>query len=146
MTCRHKPGDPDCSSHPYHPNNPSNLHARDVEKKLAAAEKQLKDMETDKSRFEVVDVAEINGHLVLKVRYPSCPKCEYEGIKVMVFLKCDAKVALKWKEIDPHFRPTKHQPHQAPSPSARFPGSPEGWNDALDYARNKPNTDRDRGL
>jgi hypothetical protein len=137
MTCRHAPGDPNCSSHWAHPDNPSNVHARDIEEQLKKARKQLDDMQADKTKFEIVDVSEINNNLVLKVRYPSCPKCEFEGIKVMVFLNCNAKMALKWREIDPHFRPNNNIETQAPSPAARFPGTPTGWNDALEYAKSK---------
>ena len=69
--------------------------------------------------------------MVLKVKYPSCKNCSYEGIKVMVFLDTTALDALRWKRIDPHFK------DKAPSPAARFPASDEGWNDALAYAANK---------
>jgi hypothetical protein len=31
-------------------------------------------------------------------------------------------------------------PGEAPSPAARFPASPEGWQDALDYAAKKERT------
>jgi hypothetical protein len=56
----------------------------------------------------------------------------------MVFLNVSELDALKWKEIDPHFRDEKHRlATAAPSPAARFPGSDEGWLDAYAYARAK---------
>jgi len=82
----------------------------------------------------------------MKVKYPSCKKCDYEGNKVMVFLNVSEKDILKWKEIDPHFRaPVEDQyvksinrePRKAPSPAARFPASDEGWKDAIEYAKRK---------
>ncbi len=89
--------------------------------------------------FTVEDGEVIGPHLVLKVKYPNCTLCEYEGCKVMVFLNVDFKVAIKWRVIDPHFRdPKKFVPTtEAPSPAARFPASKEGWQDAIEYATKK---------
>jgi hypothetical protein len=59
---------------------------------------------------------------------------------VMVFLNVSALSALKWKKIDPHFRANTGVnvvASNAPSPSARFPGSKEGWEDAVVYANRK---------
>jgi hypothetical protein len=55
----------------------------------------------------------------------------------MVFLNITEIQALKWKEIDPHFRDDKNTVTAAPSPAARFPASPQGWSDAIEYARTK---------
>jgi hypothetical protein len=85
----------------------------------------------------IEDVARVGPHLVLKVTYPSCPDCSYEGTKVMVFLDISELQALKWRTIDPHFREVKPGANEAPSPSARFPATPEGWEDALAYAQGK---------
>ena len=76
----------------------------------------------------------MGAHLVMKVKYPNCALCAYEGQKVMVFLNVTEAQVLKWRRIDPHFRATKALPQEAPSPAARFPASQEGWRDALDYA------------
>lgn len=94
---------------------------------------------TDFSKFEIVDVREISGNLVVKVKYPDgCKDCSYENNKVLVFLGMTTLQAIKWRKIDPHFRePTRtHAPTEAPGPAARFPASPEGWQDAIFYAEN----------
>ena len=130
MTCRHSAGDPACSSHPDHPDNPANRRVREIEARTPDSEK-----------FEIIDVVVISPHLVLKVQYPNCAKCSYEGTKVMVFLNCSTVDALKWRKIDPHFRPYKQgqNPREAPGPDARFPASEEGWRDAVAYANIKAN-------
>jgi len=57
----------------------------------------------------------------------------------MVFLNVPEMQALSWRKIDPHFRDPKRGPlkTEAPSPAARFPGSADGWQDALNYAKSK---------
>lgn len=87
--------------------------------------------------FKIVDYEQVDKHLVLKVRYPSCKKCAYDQCKVMVFLNATMKRALAWTRIDPHFREEKNASPEAPSPAARFPASLEGWSDAIAYARSK---------
>lgn len=120
MTCRHEPGDPSCSS-----NRP--------------AYGGVSPATPDASAFEVVEAEQVGPHLVVKARYPNCARCSYEGVKVMVFLGCSALEALRWRRVDPHFREPgrPRDPREAPSPAARFPASPEGWADALGYARGK---------
>lgn len=126
MTCRHRPGDPDCSSHP------SNAYRSDPAPTTP-----------DKSNFVVEEIEEVGPHLVMKVRYPNCVRCSYEGNKVMVFLNVRTIDAIRWKIIDPHFRDRRDgraaKSAIAPSPAARFPGDPEGWVDALEYAQQKRN-------
>lgn len=130
MTCKHTPGDPACSSHWAHPNNPANVRAQKLEARTP-----------DKNNYEILEAARFGKHLVLKVQYPNCSRCSYEGTKVMVFLNISEMEALKWKEIDPHFRDGKGSVTAAPSPAARFPASPQGWNDAVEYAKNKQQED-----
>lgn len=81
----------------------------------------------------------VGPHLVMKVLYSNCALCAYEGQKVLVFLNTSTLDALKWRKIDPHFRPqSTGRPHtEAPSPAARFPSTKDGWVDALTYAREK---------
>lgn len=126
MVCKHKPGDPECSSHPDHPDNPSNRYVRQQAASTPDAEK-----------YEILEVRRIGSHLVLKVSYPNCRKCSYEGVKVLVYKNVSETDVLRWKVIDPHFRDpqSSRTPREAPGPSARFPASKEGWNDALAYAR-----------
>lgn len=120
MTCRHMPGDPNCSSSPsyYRTYSETNLITPDSEK------------------FEIIDVEVVGFNLVMKVKYPNCSACSYEGNKVMVFRNTTPIDALKWKKIDPHFRDPKKpaNPREAPSPAARFPATAEGWKDAVSYA------------
>ena len=118
MTCRHSPGDPNCSSNKYTPPSPPT---------------------PDAENYSVVKAERIGSHLVLMVKYPNCARCKFEGNKIMVFLFVNELDALKWKKIDPHFRDSKAKVREteAPSPAARFPGSDNGWADALAYAKCK---------
>lgn len=142
MTCRHGPGDTNCSSHPY------NVAAREAEYREEERRRQAKEeleakryaMTPDKEKYEIVDFKRVGPHLVLKVVYPNCSKCSYEGNKVMVFLNVSESDVVKWRVIDPHFRertPQQNSPREAPGPSARFPATTEGWNDAIAYASGK---------
>lgn len=119
MVCRHSPGDPNCSS------------TQD------AYERYYQERTPDKRNYQILDVKEEGACLVLKVQYPNCAKCSYEGVKVMVFPNVLATDALKWTEIDPHFSdPTlKIPPTQAPSPIARFPANALGWERAIAFAK-----------
>jgi hypothetical protein len=126
MTCRHSSNDPNCGTY---------------QRQVAAARQlvAINDGDTpDKDNYEVLEVEAVGPHLVLKVLYPNCAKCAFEGMKVLVFTNTTIKDALKWKTIDPHFRSqTTSSAREAPSPAARFPGSEEGWQDALGYAKSK---------
>lgn len=119
MTCRHEPGDPNCSSHPRHYSSYDHAPSKTP----------------DASNYKIVAAERVGAHLVLKVKYPNCAACSFEGCKVMVFLNVTELQALVWRKIDPHFRgPAPAQPYEAPSPAARFPASTDGWRDALAYA------------
>jgi hypothetical protein len=127
MTCHHSAGDPNCSSTQRHYETSRELE--DLRKKINSP---------DSENFEVVQVEQIGKHMVLKVLYPNCEKCSYEGNKVMVFLNTSPADALLWKKIDPHFRDNKRHAklrQEAPSPEARFPASEKGWMDAIAYAK-----------
>lgn len=135
MTCKHD--DPI--------NNPSCTSYRTPERQAADLAKAREEVmqrfnipsTPDSANFDVEEVAEIGCHLVLKVRYPNCQKCSYEGAKVMVFANSSLKDAIRWKKIDPHFREPDVVPNHltAPSPIARFPASKEGWDLAIAFAR-----------
>ena len=120
MTCRHRPGDPSCSANrpTYQDTGPPT---------------------PDKTKYTIEEVERVGLNLVLKVLYPNCSRCAYKGNKVLVYLNVSEKDVLRWRVIDPHFRAPhpKGLPHEAPTPAARFPASPEGWQDALAYARSK---------
>ncbi len=74
-------------------------------------------------------MAEIGKFLILKIKYPNCSSCAFEGIKTIVYQNVKSSDALKWNEIDPHFSDPKFKRtyNQAPTPFARLPGSNEGW-------------------
>lgn len=130
MTCRHGPDDISCSSHP------DNVARRYAEN---ARDRAAKSATPDAAQYQILDVLRHGKHLVLKVRYPNCARCSYDGQKVLVFLDVTEVDVLRWREIDPHFRDPKtpRTPAEAPSPAARFPASPDGWADALAYAGRK---------
>lgn len=96
-------------------------------------------MTPDSSNYRIEEAERIGSHLVVRVRYPSCSRCEFDGNKVMVFLNVTEMQVIRWRRIDPHFRPPEKSPldTEAPSPAARFPATREGWADAVSYARGK---------
>lgn len=140
--CKHGNNDPDCSSY-----RTRHIYSRDDFDRHA--EKVWEDRPTtpDSKNFHIEEVEEVHAtelmrtvppvHLVIKVSYPNCAKCAFEGNKVLVFLNTKLKDAIKWKVLDPHFRdPTKMvKKGEAPSPDARFPASETGWKNALAFAR-----------
>lgn len=76
----------------------------------------------DPDHFEIDEIEETNGHLVLKIKYPNlarCADCSFEGAKVMVILNCTVKQAIKWRHIDPHFKDLKTGVKLAATHSAR---------------------------
>lgn len=145
MICRHAPGDTSCSSHPDHPDSPSNRRYQTSAPSVydssgfgyAAATVETPDAEN----YTIEKVERVGDHLVLEVLYPNCKKCSFEGRKVVVYLNVTEVQVLRWRKIDPHFKDPKAKvsPTEAPSPAVRFPASPEGWADALEYARSKLN-------
>lgn len=142
MTCRHSPGDPNCSSSPAGAARAAHyaeeLARREARNEIARLKAQLQQQTVDSKNYEIEEIARKGPHLAMKVRYPSCEKCSYEGVKVMVFLNVSEATVLRWRRIDPHFRgPTTASPTEAPSPAARFPASEEGWQDALAYLESK---------
>lgn len=104
-------------------------------KQLAEAEEKNKT--PDNTQYEIVEIFRVGEHVVLKVLYPNCRKCSYEGNKIMVFLNVSEVQLVKWRVIDPHFREGTSSEREAPPPAARFPASAEGMEDALAYARSK---------
>jgi hypothetical protein len=131
MTCRHKKGDPDCGStrpQRYSPPPP----------------KPREPPTPDAGNFDIEDCEQVGSCFVVKAKYPNCAKCAFEGTKILVFKGVTMKQALKWRRLDPHFRASVASPTEAPSPIARFPGTKEGWQDALYYSKWKSDaTSRD---
>ena len=146
MICRHSKGDPNCGSS----GGSSRVEYvyRDVPCNKPHKEAGDMVLTPDSKNYDIEAVEKIGSHLVLKVSYPNCKKCAYEGNKVMVFLNTTELDVLRWNELDPHLRPQKEEgtqyvkgalkdPKKAPSPAARFPASDEGWKDAIEYTRTK---------
>ena len=129
MSCQHIAGDPACSSHPKHQTYLREL--KELRERLNRASRDTPDSE----RFEVVDMEEVEGSLILTVLYPSCASCSYEGRKFMFFRDTMIRDVVFWKKIDPHFRAKESPKHEAPSPDARFPASPQGLEMARALAR-----------
>jgi len=82
---------------------------------------ELSERSPNPDEFKIVDYEQVDKHLVLKVRYPSCKRCAYDACKVMVFFDVTMKKALSWTRIDPHFREEEDVGHQAPSPRVLSP-------------------------
>lgn len=106
-------------------------------KQIEKLKTEIASLTPDASRFQIMEVEEVSKNLVLKVRFPSCKDCSFEGDKILVYFNVSSKDALKWKKIDPHFKINKTQFNEAPSPCGRFPSTPSGWKDAVEYAKNK---------
>jgi hypothetical protein len=119
-----------------------------TDRKIAELETKLAARSASTTNYSIERVERTGRHLVMQVRYPNCEHRAYEGLKTMVFLNVTEAAALRWRSIDPHFR-GRWEPKTellqdvikrqaaAPSPDARFPGDPDGWTDALVYARGK---------
>ncbi len=135
MTCRHDKNDSSCSSHRNYvdPDPPR----KEVERSFGAL--GFTPTTPDASNYEIMAVSRVGKHLVMKVKYPNCRSCAYEGSKIMVFTNVTEMQALRWRKIDPHFRDPKSLlgATEAPAPAARFPGSDNGWLDAIEYATRK---------
>ena len=134
MICRHSADDPNCSSHPNYQN--SQTYA-DEQAYYARLKKEQEPVTPDSENYEIIDVERVGSHIALKVKYPNCAKCAYEGTKILVYLNVSEVDILKWKKIDPHFSNKKRSAREAPSPACRFPASDEGWEDAIVYMKRK---------
>ena len=142
MVCRHAKGDPNCTTqYPhlfYEEKYGNDVKRLKAEKKKL--EKEIEAMSPNPKEFEIEDAVEVNdAYLVVKARFPSCLSCSYEGLKVIVYEGVGLRDAIKWQELDPHFRDPDSlgSTKIAPPPIARFPASETGWNDAIMYASNK---------
>lgn len=144
MSCRHRDGDPKCST-----KNPIEMAIRVrnlVEEADVMAKRWISNAarvtltvepgmpastlpaSPNPSEFSVIRCDFVsNVFFIIEAQYPSCAACSYEGRKLMVF-RVD-KPAVFWSRIDPHFRdPSKPVGNsEAPSPIARFPATEEGW-------------------
>lgn len=129
MSCRHQDGDPACTT-----KNPDEM------RKMARAMSARWDppsQSPDADEFDIIRIEEFASYLIAEVVYPSCAKCSYEGHKLIVWKNQNMRDAVRWKKVDPHFRPEEKlpDPKQAPPPLARFPATPEGWVHAKLFAQ-----------
>lgn len=124
MTCRHVPGDPNCSS-----NRIAFETARDATARVQALEKEVAELK--KKKFTIEDVEEVGSYLILTVRFPFCDNCAFDSRKLLLY-RAGVTQAVLWTEIDPHFREPDKVPNlrRAPPPLARFPASAEGRKNA----------------
>jgi len=138
--CRHGAGDPNCSSNPVNVQQRQYEYRREQEEKEAAIKQTKKLIDEgvtpDSEKYVIEHFFREGPHLVLKVKYPNCTQCAYEGVKIMVLLNVSEMAAIRWKKIDPHFRSSSAS-NEAPSPAARFPATEEGWVDAIAYMSSK---------
>lgn len=138
MTCRHRhsSGDPNCGSNRYsYDDSSGKLRATEAEPERLRRELTSRP-DPDNSKFELLDMVQVGKAMVVKVRYESCPKCSYEGMKVLVYADASPIDVAKWRVVDPHFsdRPQASS-REAPSPIARFPASPTGMGLAVKLAQ-----------
>ncbi len=128
MTCRHNPGDPNCSA-----------WESTARGKGWVPSSQLP-ATPDADNYLIEKIQRVDGkHIVLQVKYPNCNKCAFEGLKTLVYLNVTEIAMANWRRIDPHFRQSTQtiSKTEAPSPVARFPGTENGFQDAIMYLEQK---------
>lgn len=143
MTCT-------CTSKSEHAARATSRQAESHRYEMERIKKELATLKADISSYEVIDAEAVGNdnisYLALKLKYLHSkgvtPKggCTFEGVKVLVFRNVGMMDALRWNEIDPHFRKEDEAPfdaHKAPAPIARFPGDAGGWGDALKFIEMK---------
>lgn len=86
---------------------------------------QVNPLNPDPSNFIIEKYQELNGFLLMLVRYPNCTN--YEGNKILVYKDLTYAQVKKFKTLDPHFSNNKNYA----SPMARFEPTLIGWG----YAR-----------
>jgi len=93
------------------------------DKEIAALKREIASMTADPTRYEILDVHEgVGEFLVLRVKFPSCTKCAFEGVKILVYPYVRPIDAMKWKRLDPHFRDGKPgTPQDAPESDRALP-------------------------
>ena len=139
MTCRHRAGDPNCST-----KNPEAMAAqarkdyarwvggpagqvttRVVEK---VVEKVIVPPPPDNSKYEVIRHREVHGYLAVQVRYESCDNCAFDNNKLMIFEDVNTEDLVNWRVIDPHFREDdRGDLRHAPAPILRMPATEKSW-------------------
>jgi len=111
-----------------------------MKKEIDKLKAEIASRTADPTKYVILDAYDsAPGFLVVKAQFPSCTKCSFEGTKILVYRNVRPIDAMKWKNLDPHFREAdkKLEINSAPSPIARFPGNKEGWDDAIHFANLK---------
>lgn len=137
--CRHDKGDPHCGATAREREYPTPSREKELTQELERLRKDLSAMTPRNDQYQILDVCRVGAHIVYRIKYESCTKCTFEGEKILVWLNVSESVAVRWRVIDPHFRPKDkvNSASIAPGPDARFPATDEGWKDALAYAQSK---------
>ena len=86
----------------------------------------------DPTNYKIKKCRRLGKYLIVKIQYLDC--INYEGIKILVYKTTLEKLKAQ-KYIDPHFCDNK----KFISPIARFVPTEEGWDDAVQYVKNKLN-------
>lgn len=129
MVCRHGPNDPSCSNHP------DNIHRRKAERDhRASLKKKWQAQTTEANDFEILELKRYKRCILLKVKYPSCKLCSFDGVKILLLPPITEMQLLKLRRIDPHFHDFTLEDYEAPSPMARFPATQAGWQLAIKVA------------
>ena len=84
----------------------------------------------DPTNFKIERMVRLGDFHLLLVHYPDC--ITFEGFKVLVYHKIDAKKLLAQKSLDPHFSKSK----RFISPVARFEPTKRGSAMAESFCRN----------
>jgi hypothetical protein len=76
--------------------------------------------------FTIKRIKQVNHHLVVMLNYPNC--VNFNGDKILVYLKTLEDDFLKRTTVDPHFLDSDN------SPFARFSPTKSGWISAIQLA------------
>lgn len=117
------------------------------QKKIDKLQAELSALTPDATKWELVDFVENGSYFIAKVKFQTCEHAGYGGHKVLVF-KATTKEAILWRQMNPHFieDPEENTKNVAPVPIARFPASPQGWEDAKIFVRYKIDQDKSVGI
>lgn len=83
----------------------------------------------DPTNYQIIKAEEVNGYLIVKIKYPNCTN--YEGEKILVYKNMTLIKLVNQKVIDPHFFNDK----TFASPVARFVPTQEGWEMSVIFTR-----------
>ncbi len=79
--------------------------------------------------FNIIKMEQVGYNIVIFVNYPTCTN--YEGNKICVYKSADFHDFVNMKMLDPHFSDN----NTVLSPFARFEPTAEGWDFAVNLAK-----------